>query len=256
MTYIIYFIAIIIFILFLIFGPNSIRNGYIKQLSDEYYNEPDTNSLNETAGNLIAKYIYLHNMDTSICVEDTLFDGDGWYGLQQNEIHIGKEVDKSKNIYAITECYHELGHAKQMQKFNNPRRKLDYIKSLKQKRDSIPYLSVLGMFFIMVGFICLIPKNPNIGHVVFCLIFGIAFILWVLSIQISQVKDESEASKLAIEMMIEDGFTSLEIEKAQKRLDKFLNTYKMELIINALKWLGVVLFMVITSEPSNDNERN
>lgn len=51
-------------------------------------------------------------------------------------------------------------------------------------------------------------------------------------------------------MMTEDGFTNAEIDKAQKRLDKCLKTYKAELVINSLKWLGIVIWLIcISSNP-------
>lgn len=244
------------FIVFLIFGPNAIRSIYIRKMSDEYYAEDNANSLNETAGNLIAKYIYLHKMNTSIDVQRSLLDGDSYYDVQRDEINIGEEIDRSMNIYAVTECYHELGHARQMQKFNNPRRKLQYIESLKKKRTSMPYLSLIGMICLVFGLIGIMVMENTPELFLISTPLGAIFIGWMVHLQIEQVKDEAEASNFAIQMMAEDGFTSLEIEKAQKRLDKCLKTYKMELVINSLKWLGIVLLMICTSGcGKKDNKR-
>lgn len=246
----IFAVALFAFIAFLIFGPNAIRNAYIRKMSDEYYSEDNTNSLNETAGNLIARYIYLHKMDTKICVQDSLLDGDSYYNIQRDEINIGQEIDKAMNIYAVTECYHELGHARQMQKFKNPRRKLQYINSFQQKRASMPYLSLGGMVCFVVGLMSFMLTRETSNVFIFFIVIGMALLGWVLKLQMEQVRDEAEASNLAIEMMTEDGFTNAEIDKAQKRLDKCLKTYKAELVINSLKWLGIVLWLIcISSNP-------
>lgn len=251
----IFAIALLAFIAFLIFGPNAIRNGYIRKMSDEYYSEDNTNSLNETAGNLIARYIYLHKMDTKICVQDSLLDGDSYYHIQNDEINIGKEIDKAMNIYAVTECYHELGHARQMQKFKNPRRKLQYINSFQQKRASMPYLSLVGMVCFVFGLMALMLNKETSNLFIFFILIGVSLIGCVLKLQMEQVKDEAEASNLAIQMMTEDGFTSVEIDKAQKRLDKCLKTYKAELVINSLKWLGIVLLIICMSGSSKKDDK-
>ena len=62
------------------------------------------------------------------------------------------------------------------------------------------------------------------------------------------------AAKIAL--VVVDQPQAAIIEKAQKRLDKCLKTYKMELVINSLKWLGIVLLMICTSGcGKKDNKR-
>lgn len=237
-------ITIIVFIIFMIWGPNFFRKIYIKRMSNLWYQEENQNSKNESAGNLIAKRIFLANMDTQICVDKKLLDGESYYHPISDEIHIGKDVDLAKNMSAVAECYHELGHAIEISSHGKHRRaRLEYANSCSFRRKLIPVSTMVGSIGLVIMGIIYITENTISIPFIFAAIIGftVTFLL-----QNKEIQSEKAASDLAINMLIEDGFTNEEVAIAENRLEMCLKTYKMELVINAMRWIGIVcLFLVV-----------
>ena len=119
------------------------------------------------------------------------------------------------------------------------------------RRKAIPLLSLLGWASALMGSL-FIQSNFDMGCCL--LIVGITFIACVLHMQNKQVQNEREASDRAIQHLISEGFTNSEIQEAQSFLDIALNTYKLEMYSNAVKYIVIVLLLFCYSLVRNGSD--
>ena len=235
MSSIYYVVIIIAFISSPLIIGAILRHG----LNTAFIQGTESNSKNMEAGALLARRLFVQGNKIELIVEPDLSHGASYYMPMENTIHIGKVVDTSKCMAAIAECYHELGHA-DIQNEMNAKQSMAFYQGIINRRSAIPLLSLLGWASALMGSL-FIQSNSNMGCCL--LIIGITFIACVLHMQNKQVKNEREASDRAIQHLISEGFTNSEIQEAQSFLDIALNTYKLEMYSNAVKYIVIVLLL-------------
>lgn len=246
MSIIYYVVIIIAFISSPIIISAILRHG----LNTAFIQGAESNSKNMEAGTLLARRLFLQGNNIELIVEPELSNGASYYMPMENTIHIGKVVDKSKCMAAIAECYHELGHA-DIQNEMTEKQSMSFYKGIINRRRAIPLISLLGWMSALMGLMFI---QSNIGC--YLLIMGIIFIACVLHMQYKQVQDEREASDRAIQYLISEGFTNSEIQEAQSFLDTALNTYKLEMYSNAVKYIVIVLLLFCYSLARNGMNNN
>lgn len=238
-----YIILLAVFFL----SPTIIKIFLSVRINHRYKYGDEHNSKNLDAGTLLAKKTFLSGSGVMINVNNDLKNGESWYSPIDNVIHIGKLIDKSKCMAAIAECYHELGHADHRNEMNF-KQVYYHCHSLQQRRKFIPILSLIGWSGCAASL--LFWESGILAK--FMLAIFIATIALVFYFQYQEVILERDASNRAIQHLVDDGFTSSEIQEAQQFLNDALRTYKVELYSNAVKYIGVTLLLFLLTSGNEE----
>lgn len=229
------FIAIIAFTLAI---PKFLKMGIVLWQRFQFLREDESNSLGITAGNLLARQIFIHRIDTKIDVWTYLRAGESAYDMMNDQIRLPKIIDTSYSVRAVAEAYHELGHALYYSQMSYKKRQANI--ELTKSNNAIIWV----MTYIGVGSMILIPMFLS-EYSMFGILFGFFCLLAVFGIQLRNIKEEKEASATALQMMRGDGFTEEEIRVAKRYLNAYLNTYRIEVALNITRTIFVILMVLL-----------
>lgn len=154
------------------------------------------------------------------------------YSPYKNTIKVYKNNLNSKSLASLTVIAHELGHA--MQCAYTP----DKMKAYFKKVSISNIISNLIIPSIIISIVLLFVLEESIKFYAFILI-GFAFICFIysLSLKLSTIKIEKEASDYAIDILRDFAkFDEDEIRKSKELLNSAKNTYVANFLKSLLKW--------------------
>ena len=155
------------------------------------------------------------------------------YMPSKKTVFLSEIVVKNSSVSALAVAAHEMGHA--LQDYQNPKT----LKKLQKRSITCKLLGYLMYPLIIAGIILFFIEGMLIFSVA-CIAGAILIFVFALSVKLSTIKIEKDASKKAImflqEMEVLDG---REIEYAKKVLNSALLTYIGDFFQALLGWTGL-----------------
>ena len=149
-----------------------------------------------------------------------------------NVLTLCSEYANKKNLAGLAICAHELGHAFQ---FKNQAKKMQ---KYGKKINTSKFLSKLVNVILFVAIILVFFEKLILSGIV----AGIAILVFIsaLSVKLSTIKIEEEASSTAIEILRTQAYlTESELQIAKEFLNSAKQTYVADLLKSMLKWTGL-----------------
>lgn len=227
------------YILGVILIPAIILSIYAQAKVTRTYDKYSTDyAQNNLTGKECAKKIMSANEIIDVQIEEIDGKLTDYYDSKNKTLALSKQNANSTSISSIGVAAHECGHAIQDKQNYFPNK----IRNLVIKIYNIS--SKLLMPIILIGtifdFILLIPKVANIFLISGIVIFGLSFLISLVTLPV-----EFNASRRALKTLKENNILNdEEISKAKQVLDAAALTYVAAFLYSALNFLRFILVFV------------